>query len=561
MADTQVDEAVDSAVDPVDEGDLEETAPVPWHALMVLEGVVTGDRRAFAEGALRFDENLPYPLFYEHGGSIHTVVGQVSKTWKVGNQIWGSGTFNDSKEADAAIGLIVNGDVRGVSVDADDWESTLADRDLALLDPSAAQDEGAYVVDYIQTARIRGLSLAPIAAFAEAFIALGETPEQAGPERDAVDEEVDEAAPDSEFEAIIAGLGFAPGTHDGPGWITHPKATQRIRRYWVTGKGAAKIRWGQPGDFNRCRKLLAKYIVGTNVSLEGLCANMHKEALKVWPGREKLSIKPCEDCGPVSLVASAAAALKPPAAWFTDPGLSGITPVTVRKDEATGLNRVFGHVAQWGSCHITWSDMVCLPPPSSPSNYAFFMTGETETLDGDVLTGRITLGTGHAATDTGVSFASAVAHYDDTGFAVADIAVGEDSHGIWMSGWVRPWASQEQLHALRASAVSGDWRGVGGQLELIAVLSVNTPGYQIPRLQSSLHNGKQMSLVASGVVPLTQEAKHAGMAATADSVQLTIERALDAFEQRNIDRQLASWSKVFEPTMDEQITAMSKAFE
>src|SRR5690606_6318116 len=39
---------------------------------------------------------------------------------------------------------------------------------------------------------------------------------------------------------------FAPGTKDGPGWVTHPKPTARIRRYWVTGKGAAKIRWGVP---------------------------------------------------------------------------------------------------------------------------------------------------------------------------------------------------------------------------------------------------------------------------------------------------------------------------
>jgi hypothetical protein len=78
---------------------------------------------------------------------------------------------------------------------------------------------------------------------------------------------------------------FAPGTHDGPGWITHPIPTARIRRYWVRGKGAAKIRWGEPGDFNRCRMQLAKYVQNPDW-LAGLCANMHKEAIGVWPGQE-----------------------------------------------------------------------------------------------------------------------------------------------------------------------------------------------------------------------------------------------------------------------------------
>src|SRR5690606_17936487 len=73
--------------------------------------------------------------------------------------------------------------------------------------------------------------------------------------------------------ATAESLTFAPGTKDGPGWITHPVPTGRIRRYWTKGKGAAKIRWGMGGDFNRCRRQLVKYITNPEW-LAGACANM-----------------------------------------------------------------------------------------------------------------------------------------------------------------------------------------------------------------------------------------------------------------------------------------------
>lgn len=56
----------------------------------------------------------------------------------------------------------------------------------------------------------------------------------------------------------------------------------RLRRYWTRGEGALKIRWGEPGDFDRCVTHLTKYVADP----EGLCANYHHEALGVWPGRE-----------------------------------------------------------------------------------------------------------------------------------------------------------------------------------------------------------------------------------------------------------------------------------
>lgn len=57
---------------------------------------------------------------------------------------------------------------------------------------------------------------------------------------------------------------------------------EKLREYWVHGDGAAKIRWGQPGDFNRCVTHLGKYVRNP----QGLCNTYHQEALGVPPGKE-----------------------------------------------------------------------------------------------------------------------------------------------------------------------------------------------------------------------------------------------------------------------------------
>ena len=59
-------------------------------------------------------------------------------------------------------------------------------------------------------------------------------------------------------------------------------STARLKRYWAHGKGAAKIQWGVPGDFDRCVVQLGKY-VGPGI-VKGLCANLHKQATGGWPG-------------------------------------------------------------------------------------------------------------------------------------------------------------------------------------------------------------------------------------------------------------------------------------
>ena len=56
---------------------------------------------------------------------------------------------------------------------------------------------------------------------------------------------------------------------------------EALRRYWTTGKGATKIRWGTPGDWKRCVRYLGKYL---GVRSKGYCQLRHKEATGVYTG-------------------------------------------------------------------------------------------------------------------------------------------------------------------------------------------------------------------------------------------------------------------------------------
>lgn len=67
------------------------------------------------------------------------------------------------------------------------------------------------------------------------------------------------------------------------GDIMHALANDRgLRRYWTKGAGAAKIRWGTDGSFNRCVLQLGKHVKRP----QGLCAEYHKEATGEWPAEK-----------------------------------------------------------------------------------------------------------------------------------------------------------------------------------------------------------------------------------------------------------------------------------
>lgn len=332
--------------------------------------------------------------------------------------------------------------------------------------------------------------------------------------------QLDEDPPES-LTASAEFVDVAPGrTEDGPGWLTHPIPTDRLRDYWTKGPGAAKIGWGAPGDFRRCEALLAPYVKPQH--LAGYCANRHYDALGTWPGRH--SAHSTETASEPYVIVASGRPAKPPREWFEDPKLVGPSPLTVTED-----GRVFGHVATWETCHISYAASKCIQPPHSASDYAHFCTGAMLTDDGSqVRVGTLVVDTTHAADE--LTAAGATKHYDDTGKAAAYVSAGEDAYGIWIAGAVSPRATEEDIVALRASKLSGDWRRIGGGLEMVGALAVNVGGFPIPRSRETAEG--VLSLVAAGVVPRGEFTTDETPTGIADAVSAELDRREKAAEAR-----------------------------
>lgn len=238
------------------------------------------------------------------------------------------------------------------------------------------------------------------------------------------------------------------------------------------------------------------------------------------------------DVGGVGL--TAAGVLKPSAQVFADPKLKAPTMLRVTED-----GRVFGHLATWRQCHMGVGNK-CVMAPRSATGYAHFKTGSVLTAEGDnVRVGKLTVGTGHADKSFGVI--PAVEHYDDTGTCVAVVNAGEDSFGVWVAGALVAGVEDAKAAELRRSPLSGDWRRVNGNLELVAALAVNSPGF--PVLEEDVHG--QYSLTAAGV--LTEP--DGGLPEPVASVEV-VDQAFSG-----VDDFLAEMSRV------ERVAAISQAFQ
>lgn len=189
----------------------------------------------------------------------------------------------------------------------------------------------------------------------------------------------------------------------------------------------------------------------------------------------------------------------PPAAWFDAPELAAVTPLTV-----TPEGRVFGHIAPWGTCYVGLPG--CTTAPRSPSGYAYFHTHAQRTAEGHTLpVGALSVGEGHAPVrGPGASAAAAMRHYEDVATVAARVTVGEDEHGIWCAGALVPGLDPVLLDRFVSSPLSGDWRPIGGAMELIAACSVNTAGFPIPRARAmaSFAAGETRALVAPLTTPV-----------------------------------------------------------
>lgn len=553
---TPVDETVIEE-EPLVDDELDE---IPVHGVAAPEGVPTGDGREFGVGSLT-TRTLPLPMRYEivgtHGGTTSDVVtvGRIDEMWMQDGEMRYRGALLTNRQyTEEVVQGIADGSIRGISVEVDSME---LDIETTMASMAEAEETGAQPVETLKAARVAGFTIVPIPAYQEAYIALGGAFEDELTEEDQAalvacgcgqveDEEyglADALAADGDVvdltglsadeldayfamtpeeqddfvvsRSLVASATFAPGTKDGPGWITNPDDTARLRRYWTKGKGAAKIKWGVPGDFNRCRRQLAKYVKNPDY-LAGTCANMHKEALGVWPGREgnvgrhaliaaggivapAFTFVGSDSEQDAFVAAGSYADMK--AEWFQDPHFTGPTQLTITED-----GRVFGHLAVWTTCHIGIPG-VCSAAPKSPSHYAYFHTGRIATDQGDVRVGNLTHGIGHASLRARA--AAATAHYDQTSAVWAHVAVGEDTFGIWYSGVVKPGVSKDTIAEIRAiGALSGDWRYPEGQLDLVAAVSVGTPGLPV-KAQIAAENGHQTALIASAGIVLPETVEQA----------------------------------------------------
>lgn len=496
---TETTEEAEGPEGPVEAG-AEGPGYIPFHAVLAVENHRSGDGRGMRNMRRR---PLPLPMGWMersapgHTGTVTTM--RIDQMVRVGREIRAAGVVLPTTEADRMLETVAHFPRFGVSIDADSTELTFAEED-----PETG-------TTWFENPRIASASVLPIPAFAEAWCALGEAPEGF------LDgEELDEDRWENEEQALVAAgmLEFKRG----PGWVTHPEETRRLWSYWVRGKGAQEIQWGVPGDFNRCRTLVGEKIAKNSPEdmrfLNNICAQWHHDAKGVWPGQEAGLEQPTVVAGTVQFSSIqltqpeetllAAGGLCAPAAWFEDPGFAEGDGRLVRQRggnyacplTVTEEGEVYGHIAAWGTCHTGFAGL-CKEPPRSSTGYAYFLLGQVLTTEGMVRCGSLTIGGGHA--DVRLGMRAAMAHYDNSCAVWADVNAGEDEFGIWVHGWVRPGTAPETVVAARASKPSGDWRPIGpGQLELMAALSVNMPGF--PVTQAAVAAGQQTSLVAAGVV-------------------------------------------------------------
>lgn len=271
------------------------------------------------------------------------------------------------------------------------------------------------------------------------------------------------------------GLGNAEGVFD-----THPDAVEAARQV------REKFLTGVSGDVDQFEAELSVDADGAeNIVISH--GRLVAATLVAKPAFQEASIEFVVEDGEQEVILASAGPLSPPKDWFSEPGLTEATRLTVTDD-----GRVYGHIATWGTSHL---GNPSIKPPRSKSGYKHFNAKPLRVADGtDIHVGQLTLAGGHA--DLHLSAKNAMEHYDNTRSAVADVRAGEDEFGIWVAGAMRPDVTDFQVRAFRASDPSGDWRMTDDGLELVAVCQVNVPGFPVAR--TLVASGEPMALVAAG---------------------------------------------------------------
>lgn len=560
------DDSLEAAMTAATDAPVTATAlPDGWRGILAPLGVPSGDGRVITDpGDALNVRPLPLPLLAQealaegHDGAI--VVGLIENVWVQDGALWGEGRFDlDDDRAAAWARRVGDGYAGWVSVDLDD--ATMSERlyrasdgelvELELIpDPDAEAmgldgvflepdiPEGHQLVYAALKWRLMASTLVAQGAFYQARVngLWGYTgPGTGTPTPPALAAGADDMTRNRRTYA------FPPPKKDGPPAVAKPPALpdDDEESTWVPKVGDRVVvddpEAGGPGEVTKVDSATDPIMVTVQLDAGG---PVDVEVSKVTPEKgadteqepEKKKAPPFPPKKSASSIVRAALAaaagteeLLPPRAWYADPRLDAPTPLTVTDD-----GRVFGHLAVWDTCHVGITGQ-CVTPPRTATGYALFHTGEVEVDDGTLLpVGKVTLGTGHA--DPEIGFRAAADHYDNTGAVVATVRAYEDAHGIAVAGSLCPGTDQRLVAALRRSPLSGDWRRVGGTLELIAALAVNVPGFPVRRpaiVASTGDAGRPMSLVAAGALTAPTTEGRLG-----DVIGKAVARVLDEREQR-----------------------------
>lgn len=523
--------------------------PRTWSAVLARMGVPTGDGRIL-DPAGAASRDLPLPLLWQtesgegHDGSM--IVGRIETLRFQDGMVMATGSMLDSANYTLVIEQLEAG-VVGPSVDLDDIDYVM--------------DEAERIV--LTRWRVAGATLVAIPAFAEVSLTLDPEP--------AYITEVVEAAGGDFLMASVRTSGWSdmPIADEGRAWDGDAAAGRVASWAGVDAGDAPASAWSKYAraflrkDDDADPQTRGAYGFGIADVIDGTLTivprGVFAAAAAVQGARTGSTPEDAEGMkrvlrgiydrldreAPFSLAASAAPVL-PPSTWFAKPDVDRLTPLTIAPE-----GRVFGHIAPWGQCHVGLPG--CVTAPSSGSGYSYFHVSEQQTSDGLLLpVGTLVAGPRHA--DPKLAFQAAAAHYDDPSAAVARVVAGEDDHGIWVAGWVLPTAQPGAVEVFKSSPVSGDWRRVAGSLELIAVCSVNTPGFPVPRARVSFGLGRQRTLIgAFGITPV--EATNEQIAAR-DAEAGRVARPITAEEARE---HFSPWLAADEGTATVDTTAADTA--
>lgn len=136
-----------------------------------------------------------------------------------------------------------------------------------------------------------------------------------------------------------------------------------------------------------------------------------------------------------------------------------------------GFVPVYGHLALWNQCHDGIEGQ-CIIPPRADDDYASYNKPGVLTTKGMVGTGPVFLKGGHRNAPKGDYFDA----YGGIENTWCDVRVTSGKLGPWLSGYVRPGVTEDELAAAFASRISGHWKGP----RLKAIVCVNAEGYDVP---------------------------------------------------------------------------------